>query len=177
MFKNNTIENHFKTISITGRLAFAIKCLEQYIKEQKLESTWLDRLIDVLWDFTTSEDLGKWDKKISNLDPNNIIDTHPDNKASDYDFLTASEFNELKTYYAGISEALSLLIDLTMDIGTSNLYGGTGEYSKYTLESTVRVYWFAKENIDKIPDINKFKISPYSEDRGWGNNIERSAFD
>ncbi len=177
MLKSKTIENHFKTISITGRLAFAIKCLEQYIKEQQLESTWLDRLIELLWDFTTSEDLGKWDKKISDLDPNNIIDKHPDNKASDYDSLTEAEFNELKKYYTGISDALSLLIDLTIDIGTSNLYGGTGEYSKYTLESTLRVYWFAKENITKIPDINTFKISPYSEGRGWGNSIEKSAFD
>jgi len=111
LFKRNTIESDLKKISITGRLAFGITCLEQYIKEQNLKNKWLDRLIDVLWEFTTSEDLEEWDNKISDLDPSNIIDKHSDNKASDYDSLTEFEFNELKKYYSGISNDLLLLID------------------------------------------------------------------
>ncbi|WP_299184683.1 hypothetical protein [uncultured Aquimarina sp.] len=176
LFKKNTVENHFKKISIRGRLAFGVKCLEQYIKEKNLENKHLDKLISVLWDFTTSENLAEWDNKISDLHPNNIVDKHPDNKASDYKSLTESEFIDLKKYYSEISDDLFLLIDLIIDIGTTDLYGATGSYSKDTLQSTMRVYQFAQEKMNEIPNIHKFKISKFSEKSGWGNKIEKSAF-
>ena len=177
LFKKNTIESHFKKISIIGRLAFATKCLEQYIEEKGLQNKWLDRVIKVLWDFTTSEDLTEWDSRISDLDPNNVVEKHPNNNASDYKSLTESEFNELKEYYSTISDDLFLLIDLTIDIGTSNLYGATGSYSKNTLESTMKVYKFAQDKINTIPDIQRFKISKYSERYGWGKRVEKESFD
>ncbi len=158
-------------------MAFAIKCLEQFIIENKLENLWLDRLTEVLWEFTSSEDLGEWDKKISDLDPNNVMDKHPDNKPSDYDSLTEKEFYELKTYYFGIEDDLLLLIDLTIDIGTSNLYGATGKYSKKTLDSVLRIYHFAQENLNGVPEIEKFRISKYSEKGGWGNRMDKAEFD
>ena len=172
----NKIKRQFKKISITGRLAFGIKCLEQYVNENKLENKWIDRLIDTLWEFTTSEDLGEWDKKISDLEPNNILDTHPNNNAEDYESLTESEFNNLKDFYQNSSEDFIYLADTIIDIGTTNLYGATGSYSKNTLESTMFIYEFAKEKLKSIPDIEKFKISKYSERYGWGNRIEKKAF-
>ena len=176
LFTKNTVEDHFKKISITGRFAFGVTCLEHYIKEQTLESKWLDRIINVLWEFTTSKDVTDWNKRISELDPNNILDKNPNNKASHYDSLTELEFNELKKYYRGLPKDLLLLIDLVIDIGTSNLYGATGDYSKSTLESTMMVYKFSQEKIDAMIDINKFKVSKFSEQNGWGNAIEKTAF-
>jgi hypothetical protein len=177
IFKNNTIENQFKLISISGRLAFGVKCLEQYLIEKNILNKWLDKLINLMWEFTISEDLSEWDNKISDLDPSNILDTHPDNKASDYKSLTEPEFNELKNYYSNIDNDLLLLIDLIIDVGTTDLYGATGKYSKNTLDSTMRIYNFASEKINKIPEIDKFKISQFSERNGWGNRIEKIAFD
>jgi len=176
LFTENTVEDHFKKISIIGRLAFGVTCLEQYIQEQNLESKWLDRIINVLWEFTISKDATGWNNRISELDPNNILDKNPCNKASDYDTLTELEFNELKKYYGGLPKDLLLLIDLVIDVGTSNLYGATGDYSKSTLESTMMIYKFSQEKIDKMIDINKFKISKFSEQGGWGNAIEKTAF-
>ena len=50
---NNNVEKHFKKISITGRIAFGIKCLEEYLTENKIRNVWTNRLINTCLLYTS----------------------------------------------------------------------------------------------------------------------------
>ncbi|MEP0265875.1 hypothetical protein [Dokdonia sp.] len=171
-----TLESKIKKISIRGRLAFGINCIENYLTENNIVNQYMVMLVDTLWEATTSERLDLWEKKISDLDPSNILDPHPENFPSDYKLLTETAFYELKTFYINADEKFIFLIENTIEIGIGNLYGGTQKYSPTTLASTLDVHKIAISVLKEIPDINKFQFSKFSEHSGWGNPIKRINF-
>lgn len=175
LFRNN-IETHFKKISINGRMAFGIRCLEEYLTENKIKNIWTERLINTLWEFTSSQNLPEWDAKVSDLTPECILDNHPKNIAENYKSLTESEFKSLKDFYLKVDDKLIFLINLVIDIGTTDLYGATGKHSSYTLKSTMEVYKFAKKELHELPDLNKFNFTKFSESNGWGNRVNKELF-
>lgn len=167
------IKEKFKKISIRGRFAFGMKCIEQYKKENVIKDRWISKLINALWEFTTSNELDVWDEKIRDLDPSNILDSHPNNKASDYETLTENDFKELKICYQNLNIDFINLIGYVLEIGTRNLYGGTGTYSKFTLEPTMQVYELSTKILDEIPKIENFIKFTYKEEHGWGKIINK----
>ncbi len=172
-----SLSEKIKNISIRGRFAFGIKCLEQYISESTIESAWIDKLLATLWEFTTSERLDMWDEKIKDLDPWNILDTHPDNKASDYKSLTENEFHELKDFYNSLDQDFIDMIGNAIEIGTGNLYGGTGKFSNETLQPTLELKKIARRKLKEIPKIKSFEFSRFSEQHGWGNKFNRNVLE
>lgn len=166
------IQTLIKSISIRGRYAFGVKCIQQFLEEQKIKGKWIDRLILVLKEFTNTDKLDEWDDKISELDPENILDKHPDNKAEDYQSLTDQEFNDLQNFYNSLPNQLTKLISNVIYIGTGNLYGGTGSYSEPTFETTLKVIEQSKNILSTPPNINNFTFSKFSEFHGWGNNFK-----
>ncbi len=176
--KSNTeeIEDQIKMTSIRGRLAFGVSCIQRFTDENEIKNTWIDRLIDTLWEFTTSERLDEWDEKISDLRPVHILDTSPGNKYSDYPSLSESDFNNLRQLYRQLPEAFIEMIDETIEIGIGNLYGGTGDYSEFTLKPTLRVFEKANSYLNEAPDFKQFMRSKFSEFHGWGDPIEKEKF-
>jgi hypothetical protein len=75
--------------------------------------------------------------------------------------------------YENLNADLIKLISETIEIGISNLYGGTGEYSKYSLIPTLEVYKIAEKIISKKPDVDNFVQFKYSESNGWGNKFTK----
>ncbi|MEO8236565.1 MAG: hypothetical protein ABI576_00555 [Flavobacterium sp.] len=144
--------------------------------ENKIKNIWTERLINTLWEFTSSKNLSEWDTKISDLTPECILDTHPKNIAENYKSLSESEFKSLKDFYLEVDDKLIFLINLVIDIGTTDLYGATGKHSKNTLKSTMEVYKFAKKELRTLPDLNKFDFTKFSENKGWGNRIDKELF-
>ena len=167
------LNNKIKDISIRGRFAFGVKCLEQYISENNIESKWIEKLLNTLWEFTSSERLDIWDEKIKELDPWNILDTHPDNKAGDYKTLSEKEFYELKGFYNSLDKEFINMVGNAIEIGTGNLYGGTGEFSNETLQPTLELIKIAKNQLKNIPSMESFGFSKFSEKHGWGNEFDR----
>lgn len=171
------IMQQFKQISIRGRLAFGAKCIESYLGQYNIMHRLLNKVLDVIWEFTTSNQLDKWDEKVNDFIPDSVLDNHPQNVPEEYPFLKKEEFFELKKLYQELPNDLIKLIQHTIEIGISNLYGGTGHYSAITLEHTIQVYEVARKSLDELPDVNKFLVSTFDEYHGWGNNIDRKRFD
>ena len=57
-------------ISIRGRLALAVTCLENVCREWNICSPALERLLTHLWTFTDSMRLDEWVLETCNLSPN-----------------------------------------------------------------------------------------------------------
>lgn len=170
------IENKIKLTSIRGRFAFGVFCIEKYIDENNLKSRWIDKLIPTLWEFTSTDRMDLWEEKIGDLTPLNILDDSPKNHHSDYKSLSESEFIELKKYYFELNDGLIQMIDETIEIGLGNLYGGTGEFSQSTFESTLFVYKLANKLLKEKPNFDNFFKSKFTEFHGWGNNVRRDFF-
>jgi hypothetical protein len=167
------VEELFKKISIRGRFAFGIMCIEEYLLENKIENPCIEKLLMHLWEFTESENLDIWDERISDLNPNNILEVDYEKFPNDFPTINASEYRELKKIYENLNADLIKLISETIEIGISNLYGGTGEYSKYSLIPTLEVYKIAEKIISKKPDVDNFVQFKYSESNGWGNKFTK----
>ncbi|WP_047547413.1 hypothetical protein [Psychroserpens sp. Hel_I_66] len=162
-----------KKISIRGRLAYGMKCLEQYVKENEINDELIDKVFDILWEFTTSDELDVWDEKISDFNPKHILNIKPEKIESEYPTITINEYYELKKFYENSDTDFISMIEKVIEIGTGNLYGGTDEYSSWTLEPTLEVIKMSELKLEHIPDITKFKSFEYSEDKGWGKKINR----
>lgn len=171
------IKNKIKQTSIRGRFAFGVFCLEKYITENDLKSKWIEKLIPTLWEFTNTDRMDLWEEKISDLTPLNILDESPRNSHSDYPSLTESEFIELKKYYGELDNEFVQMIDETIEIGLGNLYGGTGEFSESTYESTIFVYKLANKLLTEKPNFDNFLKSKFTEFHGWGNNVNKEFFE
>jgi hypothetical protein len=153
------MENDFELISITGRFAFGVTCLEQICHEWQVNTDKINELIELLWSFTLSNDLSIWEKQINEILPVYINEIPI---KFGFEFLDKSK-----------QEILSEIILEVIEIGGANLYGAFD--SKLTMVHTLKVASLLENNM-ALPDIKPFKKSKVTEFHGWGNKVDKSFF-
>ncbi len=175
---NQAIENRIKKISIRGRMALGIKCLEIKLeKDELINKIEIKKLLSELWDFIGSKRLDLWEEKFLDYEPESLIEDFENEKFGDFKNLKKEEIKVLYETYKKSKPDLAELISWVIEIVRGNLYGGTGEYSKWTLDPTIEVLKIMKNHSLKIPDLAKFEKSKYSEFHGWGLEREKSFFE
>jgi hypothetical protein len=151
--------NLFKKILISGRYAFALRCVETAIIKEKFTHSLLSELLQKMWEFVYCEDLSEWFSKVSELTPESTNSL----RESDVELISIKEFKDYKALYATMPGYLVYMIDRTWNIGLGNLYSDTGEYSYVTFGCLERVINMAQENNIPFPEITKFAQSAYDE--------------
>jgi hypothetical protein len=151
------IQNTIKSISIRGRTAMAITCLENVINERQMMSPKLAELLDIFWQFVEADDLGEWDERIYRW------------RNLEGDLSENSKFTHLP-------EFILEMISETETVAGGNLYCGVVGYSSLTFNPLVNVLNLALENGFEIPDVEPFKKSRFSKDGGWGFAVTRNFF-
>lgn len=156
------LTEQLKSISITGRMAYAITCLEISIRAEKLNQEDFQPLLDTLWSFTSTPDLGEWEEL--------IMPFIPDLKAANHDF----DYEP----YQSLSEPLLTCIDEIIEVGRGNLYAGVVTHSPATLESTLQVIRYMMANNHPLPLVENFQRSPFTlqDQHGWGKRVNRAFF-
>jgi hypothetical protein len=153
----------FKHISIRGRLAFGMICLEKLVHTQNADHLLLHNIVfPKIWEFTSAHDLSEWEQMINLVDPSTVLydDVDPD----------------LKSLYQTLSEDIVHTISNVIEIGAGNIYGGTGDYSPYSLAPLNEVIHTMIKLQVPLPDIAPFKKSGFSEDGGWGAEHPREYY-
>ncbi len=172
------MENRIKKISINGRMALGVICLERFVKLKELHNNEeVLELLELLWEFTSSNTLDKWEEKIKEYQPCCIEETYKEKKYEDYEFLTKEKIKKYYKLYKESSPDLEEMVESVIEIGCGNLYGGTGEYSKWTLNPTVTVLKIMKRNEIDIPDLKIFERSSFKEKHGWGERRDRLFYE
>ncbi|GAA4506313.1 hypothetical protein GCM10023172_35430 [Hymenobacter ginsengisoli] len=156
------LTEQLKLVSITGRMAYAITCLEIIIRDEKLNEVEFQPLLDALWDFTSNPDLSDWEELIMPFIPDSEI---PGQK---YDYKP----------YQHLSQELLACIDEIIEVGRGNLYAGVRTHSPATLESTLQVVRYMLANNHPLPLIENFQRSPFTlqDQHGWGKRLNRDFF-
>ena len=142
----------------------AINCLENIIEKTQSHSLEVDKLINLLWFFVETDDLGNWDNLIKEKESYLVRCSKNKN-----DLPNDSEFSKVPNF-------ILMMFVKAIEIGTSNLYGGTESFSHWTLTPTLDVLKLALENGFSIPPIESFEKSSFSEFHGWGNSVSREFF-
>lgn len=159
----------FKDISIRGRFAYGAKCVELALAHCNIDHHLLHELVlPRIWSFTSALDLSEWDKEIREVDPFIVLDADLLMKEFQPATLSQEVFRELRNFYQNIPEDISSLISEVIEIGTVNLYSGTGEYSAFTLNALEVVIQHSLSFKISLPETGSFMKSKFSEDLGWG---------
>ncbi|OAV45120.1 hypothetical protein A3850_011745 [Lewinella sp. 4G2] len=159
-------------------MALGIKCLEIVLdKNNLIHKKDIKELLTVLWGFISSERLDLWSEEIIDYDPKSLIEDYENSNFEDFRFLSEVEIERMYCIYKNSKSEVLELIELVIAIGTGNLYGGTGEYSKMTLIPTIQVLNIMARNNYQTPKLANFEKSKYSELHGWGTKREKSFFD
>lgn len=167
--KRHLLKEQIKKISIRGRMVIGIICLENVFKYNEIYDDPLKELLGKLKEFTCSNSLDVWDKQINEYDPVTILDDHPGNNFDEYQFLNKEELLNLKDIYLNIPRQVLNCISYAIEIGTSNLYGGTEKYSPLSLEPTLKIIELSgHENSIKTIINDLIQKTPFEDKNGWG---------
>jgi hypothetical protein len=137
--------------SIRGRMALAITCLEKYCNSKDIISDWLNCVMSKLWEFVETDRLDEWEYAIQKM----------------------TDTVDQMALPKPVVDMLDLIVE---EIGCGNLYAGTVGCSWDTLKPTVLVLEIALSEGVAIPELWPFLKSPFSENHGWGNRVDRSFF-
>ncbi|MEW4925437.1 hypothetical protein [Algibacter sp. 2305UL17-15] len=169
----------FKKISINGRLAYSIYCLKLFIKEKFIEFSDNQELLFILNEI--SEGLNEkypenFEQKITELSPNSILDSHPDNNFKKYTFFKTSELESFKVLYNNLPQSVIEIIDSVIELALCNIYKNTGEYSECTFNELLYIFQILKREKFNLPIIpNVIMNSSFNQNNGWGNSIKLPA--
>lgn len=150
----------FEPISIIGRFAFGLTCLEHTCQAWQVKSQKMNELIEYLWTFTSSHGLDTWESELNEFLPNYT-----------YEMPTRFEYGFLEN---DKQELLTDLILEVIEIAGANLYGGFR--SEYTMVHTLKVASLLEENNIELPNLTPFQKSKVTEFHGWGNPVDKSFF-
>lgn len=162
------METELKKISIRGRFAFCLACLHNAMQQEGISSQRLALVLERMSAFLNTNHLDDWEKKIVEVSPDTLFDDHPDNKFDDYETVSAAELLQLMSTYKDIPKNILELIDLSINVGLSNLYGGTGEYSPLTLDATAKVINLMISSGYPLPSLQEFASYSFNDNNGWG---------
>ncbi len=162
------LTEQLKLVSITGRMAYAITCLEIIIRDRKLNQTDFQPLLNALWNFTSNPDLSDWEELIMLFIPNSQF------RDKEQDF----SIPQTLLLYQALPQALLACIDEIIEVGRGNLYAGVRTHSPATLESTLQVVRYMAANDHSLPAIENFQRSPFTlqDQHGWGKRVDRAFF-
>jgi len=183
MLDQEIIED-IKKISIRGRFAYGLICLQKVIEEIDLKLPELEKLIQEMWEITNSDKLGWWQDLLIENNPKVVIGDYEIFKNEELTFeeigfttiVDINEFESRAKFLKKIPSPVLEILNKLNEIGNRNLFAGCGEYSKLTLEPTIELI----EILDSIPNFKRpkvelMKFSKFNENNGWGDKFTRDA--
>ena len=161
----------FRPISMRGRVAFAIMCLEESIMRLAPEpERWLV-VVNQLWKYTSEESLDVWQEVTAEFTPGAIL-KYAEYVEQDYELLTRDGFWLLRDLYQSCDPLLRELTDLVFDIGTLELFGSLDGFAPQSLRHLVQVLRLLGERGLPVPSVDLVSEQAFTSRHGWGNPFD-----
>lgn len=163
-----------KDMSIRARVAFGIECLEALIaKESNSSIDWQNLLLNHLWEYTSSTNLGEWHYLISEYTPFSVLENIPFIE-KECEYISESEHNNLHKAYQSSSKELQRIVDLIFEIGTLDLYSSITDNSPRTLSMVQEISLIIDRIGIKLPSLTKYGDYLITDENGWGSKFKKS---
>lgn len=167
----------FKQISIRGRVAYCIKCLETYIKN-KYQNRKLDQVIDMACHIIDDSDfIDENAHKYMEIIPEYLFEF--DNfERLDFDYMSNDDY---KKYISIIpkpqeDEDLNNLMHYIYDVAIEYCYVALDKDASETMTYIMKTIEILKKNKLEVPSIEPFKKYKFEEYNGWGEYIKKEDF-
>jgi len=158
----------FRQVSMRGRVAYAIMCLEEAILQVAAEpGDWI-WLLERLWKYTSADSLDLWQEETAEITPSVVLrcETYTE---GDFDRLTEDDFWSLRRVYSSTDPLLARLTDLVFDIGTLELFGAIEDGAPESLRSLDAVLMLMKAHSLRAPSARLVSESSFDSCHGWGS--------
>lgn len=180
------LSGQFEKISIRGRVAYAICCLENAMETYGAQGESWDLLLKNLWSFTSSNELDKWFYLNNRFLPGEIIKADYSlaqayNMRDGFPELSIDENTYKKAqveFAAQSNDVINEICDKIFDLGAYELWSGLVECSWGTLYELQLLIDYMKANDIPLPDVEPFKQHEYApkdvndDDYGWGYTFD-----
>lgn len=165
----------FKMISIRGRVAYSIRCLENVLIQYKCNTDKWIFILEKLWSYTDIDFFDDWHYCMAELIPESVLESE-DYQPDDFDFITESQFKEAYQLYSTTEGVIKDTINMIFDIGISEFYGRLENYGQKTLVNLERLLVYLKTKAIALPDIDNFRKLSYEIANGWGDKFSGKEY-
>jgi len=173
------MDKRFDSVSMNGRMAYVIMCVESFLVTQYPEKNW--RFVgQKLWK-ATSTNWGDWPNEFSAIIPDVLLQYDKYDSEELGESITEDEFLSLKLLYSDISEGneddpsdeVNYMLNKPYELAMA--YEGTvignGQESIDIITKTETVL---KKHGIPLPDYTKVLFSSRNERNGWGDDFDGS---
>ena len=171
------MSKELKQVSMNGRMAYIIMCVEAYLKAKYPDIDW-SLISKVLWK-ATNTNWGDWTDLYSSYIPDVLLQYDSYNNDEFGDSITEDVFDTLHNLYSEIIgnadevQDSELNIILNKPFNLAMVYEGTtvgdGKESLEIIEDTEKIL---AANSIKLPDSSKVAFSKIEELNGWGFDFD-----
>ncbi|MGB3513539.1 MAG: hypothetical protein WBA93_30880 [Microcoleaceae cyanobacterium] len=166
------IEEKFRDISIRGRIAYMLLCLEALLKKNNDTRQGWDYLLEKFWMYTNIEFLDDWQDIAAELLPDSIEEVS-DFESGEFEYLDKENFYSIKLLYSKINEEHSELIETIYFMGTLELFGALVNNGEQSLKYLKKAHTLFKKNQIKFPAISSVSRFNFYKNNGWGEPFRR----
>lgn len=156
-----------RSISVSGRIAFIIMCIEKYLVVQYPEKDW-SPLAEEMWKYNDSY----WDEWLDSF-----IDLIPEyiNEYNGFEEYTGKySYDTFRNLYTGLkNNDLNELLNLLEEFMELYLYTRVCAFTESQFPEIIKkvVSYLTKNNI-YVPDVEKVSFSEFKYNRGFGKKFD-----
>lgn len=162
----------FDKISMNGRMAYSILCVEKYLLDKFPNDDW-ESLSRLMWEATSSL-WDEWADKFIEIIPEYLFEK-PTFLESDFEELTEEEYNEFVLLLKDKPDTVNQLLLKLYELEQVYSYTSIPETGKEASQIVLDICSILEENEIPLPDLSTVQFSSFSEKNGWGNNFEGAA--
>lgn len=161
--------NKFENISMNGRMAYIILCIESYLKELFPNKKW-DCLSARMWE-VTSEYWDEWDDKFIEIIPEYLFefDNYED---SNFEVLSQEDYDYYSEQFIDMPEDFNQLLLSLHEMQKIYCYSSIPGIGTESIQLIEKVCIILEKNDVTIPDISSVSFSEFSEKEGWGEKFD-----
>lgn len=159
----------YASISATGKVVYAILCVEQYALKQKPNADWTP-LFKRIWHVTSGGYWDEWSYEFTEIIPEHLLE-FPDYESSDVPHTSKDEYEKLIALYDGMPESWGqLLEDLNRFVLVLGCDCDDPEGEAEKLMPVIEGILTA-EGVS-LPTEDLAELFPAHENRGYGNPFD-----
>lgn len=159
----------FNEISMNGRMAYLILCVELYVKTLYPDKDW-SVLSKWMWG-ATSEYWDEWDSKFMEIIPEFLYE-FDSYKESDFECISEDEYDYFTSLFDGLSDEFNSMLlklhELQQVYCYESIPGNGADASKIVVDAC----GILEANHIDLPNLEKVSFSRFSEKDGWGNDFD-----
>ncbi len=168
------MEKMIKSLSITGRIAFCVLCVEEYIKSTKndIDFSFLE---NILWSFSfEGEHFDTWAYRLLEIVPEYLYEYENYKQTTDKEksSLTEEDFNHARTLIAKDDVVLSKLLNNAYDVAMVYAYGSIPGHGNETIKICMDSVGILNNCNMPIPELKINDSLKWETNKGWGGSFD-----